>query len=297
MKLKTPKKILLVDDDQDICSVLAEYLEKQNYQVLQANNAFDGLSLYVSEKPDLVLIDILMPEMTGLELTEKILEIDPDAVIIIISGTGSSMDPIKALKIGAWDFIFKPIEDFVLLDHAVSKAFEQAEMKREKKAFDQLLKDQIRQRTDELEKINNRLVKEIDEHKKTETILAAKENHYRGIFENAPVGIFQTTHEGKFIDANPALANMFGYHSPGELIETVNQSSIAFVLYENPEIREKTLEKALEKNDWITVETKFRHKKGHLIPINLIFKIEWNDSGQTKYLTGFVEKRLTNDCL
>jgi PAS domain S-box-containing protein len=292
MKLTTPKKILLVDDDEDICSVLAEYLESQNYQVIQANNGFDGLSLYVSEKPDLILADITMPEMTGLELTKKILEVDPDSIIIVISGTGCMMDPVKALKIGAWDFIFKPIEDFVLLDHAVSKALEQGEMKKEKKAFEQLLKEQIRQRTDELEKINNRLMHEIEEHEKTEIILAAKENHYRAIFENAPVGIFQTTHEGKFIDANPALANMFGYDTPNELIETVNQSSIAYVLYEHPDIRKETLKKALEKNDWITVETKFRHKQGHLIPINLIFKIEWNDSGQTKYLTGFVEKRL-----
>jgi PAS domain S-box-containing protein len=292
MKLETPKKILFVDDDKDIRDVLANYLEIKNFQVIQADNGFDGLSLYVSEKPDLVLVDIVMPEMTGLELTEKILEIDSDAVIIVISGTGCMMDPIKALKIGAWDFIFKPIEDFVLLDHVVSKAFDQAKMKKEKKDFEQLLKEQIRQRTDALEKTNNRLLQEIEKHKKTETILAAKENHYRGIFENAPVGIFQTTHEGKFIDANPALANMFGYDTPNELMNTVNQSSIAFVLYEHPDIREQTLEKALEKKDWITVETKFRHKKGHMIPINLIFKIEWDDSGHTKYLTGFVEKRI-----
>jgi PAS domain S-box-containing protein len=294
MKLETPKKILIIDDDNIIRDVLAEYLKKKNYQVMQADNGFDGLSLYVSEKPDLVFVDIIMPEMSGLEFTEKLLEMNADAVIIVISGTGCMMDPVKALKIGAWDFIFKPIQDFVLLDHAVSRAFEQAKMKKEKKAFEQLLKEQIRQRTDELEKINNRLLQEIEKHKKTETILAAKENHYRGIFENAPVGIFQTTHEGKFIDANPALANMFGYDSPNELIETVNQSSIAYVLYEHPDIRKQTLEKAFEKKDWITVETKFRHKQGTLISINLIFKFEWDDSGQTKYLTGFVEKR-TNE--
>jgi PAS domain S-box-containing protein len=292
MRLQTPKKILFVDDDKSIREVLADYLEKKNYQVIQAENGFDALNLFVTEKPDLILVDIVMPEMTGLELTEKLLEMDADAVIIVISGTGCMMDPVKALKIGAWDFIFKPIEDFVLLDHAVSKAFEQAKMKKEKKEFEQLLKEQIRQRTDELEKSNNRLMQEIDKHKQTETILMAKENHYRGIFVNAPVGIFQTTHEGKFIDANPALANMFGYETPNELIDTVNQSSIAYVLYEHPDIREKTLKKALEKKDWITVETNFRHKKGHLIPINLIFKIEWDDSGQTKYLTGFVEKRI-----
>jgi PAS domain S-box-containing protein len=292
MKLETPKKILFIDDDKGIRDVLSEYLEKQNYQVLLADNGFDGLTQYVSEKPDLVFVDIIMPEMTGLEFTEKLLEIDADAVIIVVSGTGCMMDPVKALKIGAWDFIFKPIQDFVLLDHAVSKAFEQAKMKKEKKAFEKLLKEQIRQRTDDLEKSNNRLLQEIEKHKKTETILAAKENHYRGIFENAPVGIFQTTHEGKFIDANPALANMFGYNTPNELIETVNQSSIANVLYEHPDIRKKTLEKAFEKKDWITIETKFRHKQGELIPINLIFKFEWDDNGQTKYLTGFVEKRI-----
>ncbi|ETR72783.1 MAG: hypothetical protein OMM_01449 [Candidatus Magnetoglobus multicellularis str. Araruama] len=293
MKFQTPKKILFVDDEQSIRDVLSEYLVKQDYQVIQAENGFDGLSLFVAEKPDIVLLDIVMPDMNGLELTEKILEIDPDAAIIVISGTGCIMDAIKALKLGAWDFIVKPIQDLVLLDHAVSKACEQAKMKKEKKAFEQLLKEQVRQRTDELEKANNRLMQEIDEHKKTEFILMAQEEHYRSIFENAPVGIFQTTLEGKFIDANPAFAYMFGYDTPKEMMDKVNETSIAHVLYEHPGIRETTLEKAFAKKDWICVAINFRHKQGHLIPINLIFKFEWDDAEKTRYLMGFVEKRIT----
>ncbi|MBF0449257.1 MAG: response regulator [Candidatus Magnetomorum sp.] len=293
MKLIQPKKILFVDDEELVRDALSEYMTQQEYHVIQAANGYDGLSLYVSEKPDLVLVDIAMPEMDGLELTSRIIEQDPNAAIIVISGTGCVMDAIKALKLGAWDFILKPIQEMAILDHALSKAIERSSLKKEKQEFEKLLKEQVRQRTDELEKINNRLMQEIDEHKKTETILMAKEKHYRSIFENAPVGIFQTTTEGHFIDANPALAYMFGYQTPKDLIDTVNETSIANVLYENPDDRKKILHQVFEAKDWIHVETNFRHKKGSLIPINLIFKVEWIDNTETKYLMGFVEERCT----
>jgi len=291
MKWKTPKKILFVDDEKSVREVLSEYLMK-TYQVIEADNGFDGLSLFVSEKPDIVLLDIVMPEMDGLELTAKILEMDPDAAIIVISGTGLMMDVVKALKLGAWDFIVKPIQDLVILDHAISKVCEQVEMKQEKKAFETLLKEQVRQRTDELRKTNNLLLQEIEEHKKTEAVLAAKENHYRSIFENAPVGIFQSTDDGQFIDANPAMANMLGYESSKELIDLTNSIPIGEVLYEHPDVRASIIKKALDKGDWIKFEVNFRHKKNHYIPVNLIFKIEWNSTTMTRYLMGFVEKRI-----
>jgi PAS domain S-box-containing protein len=291
MKLKQPEKILIVDDESLVRETLTDYMESLEYHVIQADNGYDGLTLYVSEKPDLVLVDIVMPDMDGLELTSKILHQDPNAAIIVISGTGCVMDAIKALKLGAWDFILKPIQDLEILAHALSRAIERLDLKKEKKAFEKLLKEQVRQRTDELEKTNNRLMQEIAEHKKTEIILMANEKHYRSFFENAPVGIFQTSPEGKFLDANPSLAHMFGYNDPKELMEIVNKSSIADVLYENPEDRKTILQQAFDKKDWIHVETNFRHKDGQLIPINLIFKVEWLDDGKTRYLMGFVEER------
>ncbi|KPA18294.1 Signal transduction response regulator, receiver region domain protein [Candidatus Magnetomorum sp. HK-1] len=291
MKLKHPKKILVVDDEDILLEALSDYLKTKDYHVISAENAFDGLTLFMSEKPDIALVDIRMPDMDGLELTAKILKHEQDAAIIVISGTGCVNDAIKALKLGAWDFILKPIQDMAILDHAITKALERVDLKKEKLAFEKLLKEQVRLRTDELEKINTRLIQEIDEHKKTEAILKANENHYHSIFENAPVGIFQTTPEGQFIDANPALAHMMGYETPKDLIDTVKASTIANVLYEHPDIRSDILEKALEKKDWIRVEIKFRHKKGDFIPINLIIKESWNTSSETKYLMGFVEER------
>jgi len=290
MKLEHPKKILIVDDEDDVRDVLSEYMKNLGYQIIQADNGFDGLSLYVSEKPDLVLVDIMMPDMNGLELTSKILQQNPKAAIIVISGTGDVMDAVKALKFGAWDFILKPIQDMGILEHALSNALEKLELKKERHEFEKLLKEQVRQRTDELEKTNNRLMHEIAEHKKTEAILIDKERHYRSIFENAPVGIFKTSLEGKFIDANPFMAIMFGYTDSEDLIQTVNTTSIAEVLYENPDDRKRILQQVFDKKDWVHVETNFRHKNGQLIPINLIFQVEWVDS-ETKHLTGFVEER------
>jgi len=293
MKIKHPKKILLVDDEISLLEVLSDYIKAMDYNVITADNGYDGLTLFMSEKPDIVLVDIRMPDMDGLDLTAEILKKSPDTAIIVISGTGCVSDVINALKLGAWDYIEKPIKDMAILEHSLAKAIERVDLKKEKKAFENLLKDQVRLRTDELEKINKRLMKEIDEHKKTETILKANENHYHSIFENAPVGIFQTTPEGQFIDTNPALANMLGYDTPRSLIDTVKASTIANVLYEHPDVRSEILKNVNEKRDWIKVEIKFRHKKGHFIPINLIIKEDWNNINKSKYLMGFVEERFS----
>ena len=73
--------------------------------------------------------------------------------------------------------------------------------------------------------------------KVTEESLKASEGHYRGIFENAPMGIFHSAPEGTLIDANRTFAQIFGYDSPGDILETVNREGGTPILYEDPEKR------------------------------------------------------------
>ena len=145
------KTILTVDDDEFVREILAAYLEDSGFSVLQAENGRTGLETFRRERPDLVMLDLRMPEMDGLEVLSHIIEESPDTPVILVSGMGTIGDAIKALKLGAWDYIAKPIHDMGVLEHAVNKALERAEFLEEKKRYSKHLEAEVKKRTAEVE--------------------------------------------------------------------------------------------------------------------------------------------------
>ncbi len=101
-------KILIVDDERAIRNTLREILEYEDYEVLDVNNGIDGLNLIKTEDIDLVLCDIKMNKMDGMEVLTEGLTIKPDLPFIMISGHGTIETAVEASKKGAYDFISKP---------------------------------------------------------------------------------------------------------------------------------------------------------------------------------------------
>lgn len=101
-------KILIVDDEISIRETLKEILEYEGYQVIEATNGEDAYNLVKETNFDVVLCDIKMPKMDGMEFLEKAMEIAPGLPIIMISGHGSMDTAIEATRIGAYDFLSKP---------------------------------------------------------------------------------------------------------------------------------------------------------------------------------------------
>lgn len=101
-------KILIIDDERAIRNTLREILEYEKYEVLDADNGIDGLDIIKKEKIDLVLCDIKMNQMDGMEVLSKGLELKPDLPFIMISGHGTIETAVEASKKGAFDFISKP---------------------------------------------------------------------------------------------------------------------------------------------------------------------------------------------
>ncbi len=145
------KTVLTVDDDEFVRDVLAAYLEDSGYKVLQAENGRLGLETFRREAPDLVMLDLRMPEMDGLEVLGLITQESPDTPVILVSGMGTIGDAIKALKLGAWDYVAKPIHDMGVLEHAVNKALERAEFIEQKKKYQEHLEEEVKKRTSEVE--------------------------------------------------------------------------------------------------------------------------------------------------
>jgi putative two-component system response regulator len=150
--------ILVVDDEKPIRQTVRYYLEDNDYNILEAENGRVGLELFNQKKPDLVLVDLRMPEVDGLDVLAHIAGQSPDTPVIVISGTGIIADVVEALRLGAWDYILKPIEDMSVLLHAVHKALERTRLIRENREYSQQLEEKVRIRTAQLEAANRELL-------------------------------------------------------------------------------------------------------------------------------------------
>ena len=116
------KSILIIDDDPLIRKTLSSHLSK-NYDLSMAEDGEEGLQRYEESVPDLVILDIRLPDMDGLEVLNKIKERDKNAHIIIMTAYDDMKTTVEAVKLGAFEYLVKPL-DYVELDLTINKAFQ-----------------------------------------------------------------------------------------------------------------------------------------------------------------------------
>ena len=105
-----PMKILLVDDEREFVTTLAERLELRNMEVTIAMNGEEALGFVENDPPQVVVLDVLMPGLGGLEVLEKIKAMDSRIQVILLTGHGATKDGIKGMQLGAFDYLIKPID-------------------------------------------------------------------------------------------------------------------------------------------------------------------------------------------
>jgi len=137
--------ILIVEDEENTRNGLALHLESQDYEVLTAPNAKEALKIIKTEHPEIVLSDIRMPEEDGLSLMEKILALDPQTRVILLTAYGSVEDAVKAMKKGAFYYLTKPV-NLEELDFLIRKASANINLERENS---ELRKDLFREKYDQ----------------------------------------------------------------------------------------------------------------------------------------------------
>ncbi|WP_185268094.1 PP2C family protein-serine/threonine phosphatase [Halopseudomonas xiamenensis] len=123
--------LLVIDDDDQVRHSIAIHLEQCGFEVLQASRAQDGLSLVVSQRPELVLCDLQISDMSGFELLEQIGERAADTPVIVISADGVMSEVVQALRVGASDYLIRPQDDLEVLEHAVRRSLDRARLRNE----------------------------------------------------------------------------------------------------------------------------------------------------------------------
>ena len=103
-----PKKILIVEDEANIRELLRLYLEREGYTVLEAENGVEGIKKWKSDKPDMLLLDVMMPVMDGWAVCREI-RAESDVPIIMLTAKGETADRVSGLEMGADDYIVKPL--------------------------------------------------------------------------------------------------------------------------------------------------------------------------------------------
>ena len=131
----TSAKLLIIDDDEVVRASLAAYLEDSGFSVLQAANGLQGLQVFEQEHPDLVICDLRMPQVDGLELIRRVNQLQSDIPVIVVSGAGVMSDAVEALRLGAADYLIKPLEDLAVLEHSVHRALDRHALRVENQRY------------------------------------------------------------------------------------------------------------------------------------------------------------------
>ena len=137
--------LLIIDDDQVVRASLAAYLEDSGFNVLQASNGLQGLEVFERDHPDLVICDLRMPQVDGLELIRRINALQVETPVIVVSGAGVMTDAVEALRLGAADYLIKPLEDLAVLEHSVRRALDRAQLRVENLRYREKLEAANRQ--------------------------------------------------------------------------------------------------------------------------------------------------------
>jgi two-component system, cell cycle sensor histidine kinase and response regulator CckA len=242
------RSILIVEDDSVAATGLAETLEMLGYQVSGTVSTGEEALVSVEEKtPQIVLMDIRL--QGALDGVEAARQIRSrfDVPVVYLTGFSDQALLDRAMETEPYGYLVKPIEMKALITTIETT----------------LSKHQVDKR------------------------LRESEERYRNLFDKAPVGIFQTTMDGRLLNVNPAQARMLGYESPQDLFASVN--NVATDIWAQPEEFKRMVDALLERDQVANIKAEFRRRDGNTLTGNLHSQVARNEDGSIRFVEGFFE--------
>ncbi|MDA0672684.1 MAG: response regulator [Cyanobacteria bacterium] len=251
----TTATILVIDDDPAGIRALSELLRQQGYTVRRSISSVLGLRSAQMDPPDLLLVDVMMPEMDGFEVCRH-LKADPKTAavpVIFITALGDVEAKSRAFMAGGSDYIVKPFQAEEVLMR---------------------VRNQITLYTQQRQlRVQNQRLQQA-------------EAKFRDIFENASEGIFQTTLEGRYITANPALARLYGYESAAQLVNSITDVG---EIYVRPQRRQELRAYLLQQGQILAAESEVRRRDGSILWISENIRLVRDDQGEPQFFEGTVQ--------
>jgi len=285
--------ILLVEDDQVDQMAFQRFVrnEKLPYLCAYAGSVAEAHEALASRAFDAVVLDYMLGDGTAFDLFDRVPEGVP---IIVVTGGGGEEIAVQAMKAGASDYLTKHPDGrhLKVLPITLRNAIKSRTAERALKEAHEELERRVEERTAELWELNAQLIEEIHERRKAE-------EKYRSIFENAVEGIFQSTPGGRFISANPAMARIYGFDSPQELIEKVRD--IGHQLWVSSDLREEFLGFMRKGREIRGFEVEVSRHGGARIWVSIDARPVLDNDGNLLLLEGIVqditERRIAEEAL
>jgi PAS domain S-box-containing protein/putative nucleotidyltransferase with HDIG domain len=188
--MKIEKRVLIVDDSKAMRGYLREFCETRGHLVTEAENGRAGLELFGLAKPDLVLTDLVMPEMDGLTFIAELRHRDSDLPIIVVSEMARLEEALESIRLGAWDYQMKPINDPRELEVVMDRSLEKAGLLALNRAYEAHLEELLEEKS---------------------RLLAQREEYLALQFERMPIGCIVFDTQFRVKSWNPAAELIFGF--------------------------------------------------------------------------------------
>jgi len=311
--VQTPIKILLLDANETYLDFLVRCLAEKNRILLTATTGEEAIQ-YIHHHHDISLLIVAtrMPclqqhHTIGAELRTFVKQGEIPLIFITEHSDINEENILEGYMMGAVDYLKKPVDINILLNkvdifsrlyqqqHLIKRTNQQLQqhisiqdkITIELERYKNHLEEEVEKRVVELKTTNKRLQEEIQDHLKTEEALTNAEQKYRSIFENTIEGIFQTTPDGHYIAVNPALAEIYGYDSPDEMITQLH--NISQQLYVHAPRRKQFMHELDNKDRVIAFESEIYRKNGDIIWISENARAVRDEQGTLLYFEGTVE--------
>jgi diguanylate cyclase (GGDEF)-like protein/PAS domain S-box-containing protein len=254
MSESKPIRILYMEDEPGLARLFQKRLERAGYVVDIARNGEEGLAMYEAGSYNIVAVDQAMPVHTGLDVIRLMASQGPLPPMIMVTGTGSEQIAVEAMKLGAGDYLVKDVDGgyLELLPTVIERVLQQQRL--------------------------------VEERQLALAALQESEARYRGLFDGVPVGLYQSTPQGQFLDANPTLVEMLRYPDWDTLLE----ANMAALYVEAEDFQ---LWRDLMERDGVVrgFEVQFRRRDGPVIWVRNTARVVRDADGQVLYYEGSLE--------
>lgn len=255
------KRVLILDDDQEILDVLSQYLSKEGYECTSTTSPRKALEELASDDVDLLITDIMMPDMNGIDVVRHAKEHDDALAIVMLTALGDVTNAIEALRSGADDYILKPF-NLSEIAVSVSKALDKRALILENRSYHAQLKERVYEATADLEKTNAELRQTKD--------------YLESLLHSTVDAIITTDTNGRIEFVNRGALSMLGFEEEELLGANLGKLYIGGV-EEARYVRRVTREDKPLQN----YGTELIHKNGEIVPVSISVSLVRADKGKS----------------